>query len=356
MKKIRVGIIFGGMSVEHEVSLQSAKNIYAALDREKYESILIGVDKKGKWLVLDSQKFLVDENNPKNIAIDSQKSHEIIPSEIRCEKLSIDVAFPVIHGPYGEDGTLQGLLKLADVPFVGAGVLGSAVGMDKDIMKKLLRESGIPVANFLVFRQGEEKPKFDLIKEKLGLPFFLKPANTGSSVGINKVHSEEEFIEAYQDAFQYDNKMIAEECIQGRELECSVLGNENPQTSVVGEVIPQYEFYSYEAKYLDENGAVLEIPAKITGELAEEAQGLAIKAFKVLECEGMARVDFFLRKDGKLFVNEINTIPGFTSISMYPRLWEASGISYKELINRLIDLALERYQKDKKLKTDYQKL
>lgn len=344
------------MSVEHEVSLQSAKNIYDALDCEKYEPVLIGVDKNGKWLILDSEKFLINENNPKNIAIESQKSHEIIPSEIHSEKMSIDVVFPVIHGPYGEDGTLQGLLKLTGVPFVGAGVLGSALGMDKDVMKRLLRESEIPIANFLTFSQGKEKPSFELIKEKLGLPFFLKPANTGSSVGISKVHSKEEFDEACKEALLYDNKIIAEENISGKELECSVLGNDEPIASVVGKVISRHEFYSYEAKYLDENGASLEIPAKIPEELADQVKKLAIKVFKALECKGMARVDFFLTEDSKIFVNEINTIPGFTSISMYPQLWDKSGIPYKELINQLIDLAFEQYQKDKKLKTDYQML
>ncbi|MCL5406888.1 MAG: D-alanine--D-alanine ligase [Patescibacteria group bacterium] len=353
MKKIRVGIIFGGKSVEHEVSLQSAKNIYAAIDREKYEPMLIGVDKKGKWLVLNSQKFLIDENNPKNITINNQKSYEIIPSEICHGSSSIDVAFPVIHGPYGEDGTLQGLLKLADIPFVGAGVLGSAIGMDKDITKRLLRESGIPIGNFLVFHQGKEKPTFEFVKEKLGLPFFLKPANTGSSVGINKVHSKEEFDKAYENALQYDNKIMAEEYIQGKELECSVLGNDKPIASVVGEVIPRHEFYSYEAKYLDENGAFLEIPAKISKELSNQVKKTAVQVFEFLECEGMARVDFFLRKDSKIFVNEINTIPGFTSISMYPRLWEASGVSLKELISQLIKLAIERHGKERKIKTDY---
>lgn len=243
-------------------------------------------------------------------------------------------------------------MKLAGVPFVGASVLGSAIGMDKDVMKRLLRDADIPIANFLAFKQ-EDKIDFKEISKKLGLPFFVKPANLGSSVGINKVKNKKDFAKAVKEAFQYDTKIIIEEYILGRELECSVLGNQNPMASAVGEVIPHHEFYSYEAKYIDENGAALEVPAKISSQISKNVQELAVKTFKVLACEGLGRVDFFLRKNGKLIVNEINTIPGFTKISMYPRLWEASGISYTELINHLIELAIERFKREQKIKTSY---
>ena len=361
-KKIKVGIIFGGRSAEHEVSLQSAKNVIEAINKDKYEPVLIGVDKKGKWLLADSSKFLLNSGNPKLIKLNNETSQGValVPqSDGRIANLdthesdkSIDVVFLILHGPFGEDGTMQGLLKLANIPFVGAGVLGSAVGMDKDVMKRLLREAGIPIAKFLVYKSGETVA-FNKIVKTLGLPFFVKPANLGSSVGISKVKNKKEFSRAVKLAFQYDTKIIIEENIKGREIECAVLGNDNPIASVPGEVIPKNDFYSYEAKYLDENGAVLEIPAKLSKNIVKKIQDLAVKTFKVLNCEGIGRVDFFLKNNGQILVNEINTIPGFTSISMYPKLWEASGISYTELIDRLIQLALERFEKEQKLKTSY---
>ena len=262
------------------------------------------------------------------------------------------MVFPVLHGPFGEDGTVQGLLKLANIAYVGAGVLGSAIGMDKDVMKRLLRDAGIPVARFVAANKYSSKPiDFDAARDQLGLPLFVKPANLGSSVGIHKVTDRDEFQRAVRDALNYDDKVLIEECINGREIECSVLGNDNPIASVPGEILPRHEFYSYEAKYLDENGAVLEIPAKLSSETLERIRQLAIRTFTVLCCEGMARIDFFLRNSDEIIVNEINTIPGFTRISMYPKLWEATSISYSELIDRLIQLALERFQREQRLKT-----
>ena len=345
-KRIKVAILFGGKSAEHEVSLQSAKNVYEAIDKDKYDVELVRIEKDGRW-----EKPIIDFTSNPAVRV-------------------ADVVFPVLHGPFGEDGTVQGLLKLAGIPFVGASVLGSAIGMDKDVTKRLLRDAGIPIAKFVVLRHGESAFYAEIVGE-LGTPFFIKPANLGSSVGVHKVQNAEELKRALQDAFSYDTKVLAEEFIPGREIECAVLGNEDPKASVPGEIIPKHEFYSYEAKYIDEQGAVLEIPAKLTADVAKNVQDLAVKSFKVLCCEGMARADFFLNPDGKLFLNEINTIPGFTKISMYPKLWEAgpvrglegtqcasasngaSGISYSELIDRLIELALERFEKEKKLKTSY---
>ncbi|OGZ96691.1 MAG: D-alanine--D-alanine ligase A [Candidatus Sungbacteria bacterium RIFCSPHIGHO2_01_FULL_50_25] len=357
-KKIRVGILFGGKSAEHEVSLRSAKNVYEALDKEKYKPVLIGIDKKGKWLLEDGSRFLLERGNAgqeergESVALVPQSEGRVTNFERPGSSETIDVVFPVLHGTFGEDGTVQGLLKLANIPFVGAGVLGSAVGMDKDVAKRLLRDAGIPIARFKTFREGDTV-EFQEIVRALGVPLFVKPANLGSSVGVHKAHDEKEFRAAVKDAFRYDRKILVEEFIKGREIECSVLGNEDPIASLAGEVIPTHEFYSYEAKYLDENGAALEIPAKLPSEIMKRVQNTAVRAFRALECEGMARVDFFLKENGDLFVNEINTIPGFTSISMYPKLWEATGISYSELVDRLILLAIERFGRESRLETSY---
>lgn len=361
-KKIRVGILFGGKSAEHEVSLQSAKNVIDAIDKDKYEVSLIGIDKTGRWLLPNKSQFLLNENDPKLIKLnkENEESVALIPesggelTNLTNDNVhtSIDVVFPILHGPFGEDGTIQGLLKLSGVPFVGAGVLGSAVGMDKDVMKRLLRDAGIPIGDFLVFKEGENID-FDAIVTKLGLPFFVKPANLGSSVGVNKVKDKQTFDAAIAEAFEYDTKILIEEFIDGRELECAVLGNQEPQASGIGEVIPTQKFYSYSAKYIDQNGAVLEIPAKIPEEVSEKVRELAIRTFKVLSCEGLGRVDVFLKKDGTVLVNEINTIPGFTKISMYPQLWAIAGVSYPELITRLIELAIERFKREQKLKSSY---
>lgn len=366
MKKINVGILFGGRSTEHEVSLQSAKSVLDAMDKEKYNVTLIGIDKTGHWHLNDSSQFLLNSNDPAHIALTrSEKDVVIVPGEA-SQKLvcisdasirnEIDVVFPVLHGAYGEDGTVQGLLKLANLPFVGAGVLGSAVGMDKDVAKRLLRDAGIPIANFLVCHKwNRDSLTFAEASRYLGLPLFVKPANAGSSVGVSKVRTEEQFKQAIEAAFAFDSKVLIEEFIEGREVECSVLGNEQPIASRVGEIIAQSEFYSYEAKYIDESGALLEIPAKMPQATEDSIRETAVKAFRVLCCEGMARVDFFLTKDNRAVVNEINTIPGFTKISMYPKLWEISGIPYRELIDRLIQLALERHEREQRLKTSYEK-
>ncbi len=362
-KKIRVGILFGGKSAEHEVSLRSAKNVADAISKDKYEVVLIGIDKKGRWLLNDASNFLLQTaGNPMPRLNDSGKEVALIPESAgvltamgssgggEAAAGNIDVVFPILHGPMGEDGTVQGLLKLAGIPFVGAGVLGSAVGMDKDVMKRLLRDAGIPIGKFLTFRAGEQV-SFSKVKKALGFPLFIKPANMGSSVGVSKVRNEKEFNTAVAEAFIYDNKIIIEEQIVGREIECAVLGNDKPVASLPGEVIVKADFYSYDAKYIDENGAVIKIPAELPQTIIKKVQDTAVKTFKVLSCEGLGRVDMFVTKSGKVLVNEINTIPGFTSISMYPKLWEASGISYSKLIDALIQLAIERFAKEAKLKT-----
>jgi len=362
-QKIRVALLFGGKSAEHEVSLESARNVLAAIDRHKYEPVLIGIDKTGKWLLGDGREALAGGDGPRQIGVDRSRDLVTFAPESNGElsaiadlqnRGTIDVAFPILHGPLGEDGTVQGLLKLANIPFVGASVLGSAVGMDKDVMKRLLRDAGIPLGKFLTLTLGPgPRPGFDEVVALVGRPFFVKPANMGSSVGVSKVADEAGYREALDLAFSFDRKVLVEEFIEGREIECSVLGNDDPVASVVGEVKPSHDFYTYEAKYLDEHGARLDIPADLPPGVADRARSLAVQTFRVLCCEGLGRVDMFLRPSGEVLVNEINTIPGFTKISMYPKLWEASGVSYTDLIDRLIQLALERFAREKQLRTSY---
>ena len=365
-KKTTVGILFGGKSAEHEVSLQSAKNVYDAIDKNRFDPVLIGIDKTGKWRATGDSLSLLNTSDPRRISL-RQDGDEValIPESAGLLAESpqsgmkktgfgkLDVIFPILHGPFGEDGTVQGLLKLANIPFVGSGVLGSAVGMDKDVMKRLSRDAGIPIGKYIAVRRHEAVPSFTETEAALGIPVFIKPANMGSSVGINKAHNEAEYAAAIQEAFQYDAKIIIEEFIRGREIECAVLGNETPKASIPGEVIPTHEFYSYDAKYLDENGAALEIPAKLEASAQKRVQELSVKVFQTLCCDGLARVDFFLRENGEVIFNEINTMPGFTKISMYPKLWGACGIGYTDLISRLIDLAMEKHQKEQNIKIAY---
>lgn len=354
-KKITVGILFGGQSAEHEISLLSAKNVAAALDSKKFTLVLIKIDKSGKWL-LDKNRTLLsadncccEERSQEEVVLIPGGRGKIINLKKPKSNLQIDVIFPVLHGPFGEDGIIQGVLKAANVPFVGSDVLGSAIGMDKDIAKKLLSHAGIPVGKFLAIRNSESISYKNVVKQ-LGLPLFVKPANLGSSVGISKVTNEAEFKKALKSAFKYDTKVILEEYINGRELECAVLGNDNPVASIVGEIIvnnKEHDFYSYDAKYLDEEGAALGVPATLPNKLAEKIRALAIETFKVLEASGLARVDFFLKDNREIFVNEINTLPGFTAISMYPRLWAACNVNHKQLVAKLIKLAFDKYRKTK---------
>ena len=367
-RKIRVAVLFGGRSAEHEISLLSARFVVEALDRDRFEPILVGIDKSGRWLLQEEALLLGASKDPRLARLNQAMPDVALvphPDPVGATALTIDgegpagvdVVFPVLHGPMGEDGSVQGLLELAGVPYVGAGVLGSAVGMDKDVMKRLLAQAEIPtVAHRSVRRADWDKGRCAALEliEELGAPLFIKPANMGSSVGVRRATSAAEVEAAVEHAFEFDTKIIAEQAVPGvRELECSVLGNDDPIASVVGEIVVDHAdgFYSYTAKYIDAIGSRPQIPAALSPGVASAVQLLALQAFRALECAGMARVDFFLSQDGELYVNEINTIPGFTSISMYPKLWEASGVPPRELVARLIDLALERAAARRRLRT-----
>lgn len=353
MKKHKVGLIFGGPSMEHEVSLLSAKNIARELDRALYELVLIGVSKEGQWYVLDTQKFLVNETDPTRIAIDGGKwplllkpgTGWLIEKADRLIPLKLDVAFPIIHGTFGEDGILQALMETSGVPYVGCNVLGSAVCMDKEICKKLLLSEGIDVAPFTTLhrdevRQAEVQPLYEDLMHQLGTVLFLKPASQGSSVGVTKVRNQDEFSQALRLAFQYDHKVLVESAVQGREIECALLGNETPEASVCGEILLEAEFYSYQAKYVDGDSASTLIPADLPADVMERMRTIAKRVYRTLGCRGLARVDMFLTAEGTVLINEVNTLPGFTDISMYPQLWLATGLSYTNLLTRLIELAL----------------
>ncbi|HIL87888.1 MAG TPA: D-alanine--D-alanine ligase [Deltaproteobacteria bacterium] len=347
MTKLTVGILCGGTSGEHEVSLLSAFNIQQALDREKYEVVLVGIDKQGGWFLGQDESFLIDVQDVRKAHLDTSVpvahsgSRELVPSTLGDAIREVDVFFPITHGKLGEDGALQGLLELLGKPYVGCDVTGSALCMDKDVSKRLLQAAGILVSKFHTLRNPEDLG-YDEAVAALGTPLFVKPVREGSSLGVTKVRNAEQYAEALCTAFALDRKVLVEEAVVGREIECSVLGNNHPEAApVLGEITPRHEFYSYEAKYVDENGAELIVPAPVAPETAEQIRAAAVQAFKTTECRGMARVDFFLRKDGSFVLNELNTLPGFTNISMYPRLWVESGVPYPELLDRLIALALE---------------
>ena len=391
MEKLRVGILFGGRSGEHEVSLLSAASVLNAIDKEKYDVVPIGITKEGRWLTAEHAENLLAgklQIEPRNLragdpdmtepaAVLHRGEAAVFPPEpVHRDKglvpfqadasplrrasdraINVDVIFPVLHGTFGEDGTIQGLLELADIPYVGAGVLGSAAGMDKDIMKSLFIAAGIPIVKHVTILRSawerDSKKIEKLVSSKLKYPVFVKPANLGSSVGISKAHDRHELDSAIEEAARFDRKIVIEEGVGGkkekaREIECSVLGNDEAQASIPGEIVPIKEFYDYNAKYLDE-GSKLIIPAKLTKTQTRKVQEMAVQAFKAVDGSGLARVDFLMDpKPGKIYLNEINTMPGFTSISMYPKLWAASGLAYSDLIDRLIQLAMERHEDKKK--------
>ncbi len=359
MKKRMVCILFGGKSGEHEVSLKSAASVAKHLDRVKYGIILIGIEKGGKWYLQNEGHFTQIPGQGEALAIEElDKPVSVVPGDgihQNNQRLDIDVVFPVLHGTYGEDGTVQGLLEIAGLPYVGAGVLGSSLAMDKEKTKKIWIEACLPVVNFIVIRDTS-RSSLKRIKEAFPFPVFVKPAAAGSSVGITKVHSAKELLPALKDAFRFDIKVLVEPSITGREIECAVLGNALPEAFLPGEIIPVHEFYSYEAKYIDPEGAQLKYPADIPDDIRHRIMNLAVEAFRCAECSGMARVDFFWEdKSDRVYLNEINTIPGFTNISMYPKMCETSGLSYPELLGRLIDLAVERYSRRRALIYSYEK-
>ncbi|HEV3208258.1 MAG TPA: D-alanine--D-alanine ligase family protein [Terriglobales bacterium] len=392
MKKLRVGILFGGRSGEHEVSLLSAASVFNAIDKSKYEVVPIGITKEGRWVTAADAERLLGGKAPASSAAHlragdpeatpgaavlasgeavivppepHRQSNSLTPFQTEAgltrrasdRAINVDIIFPVLHGTFGEDGTIQGLLELADLPYVGAGVLGSAAGMDKDIMKSLFRAAGLPIVKHVTILRSEweadAKKVQKLVESKLKYPLFVKPANLGSSVGISKARNRKELGPAIEEAAKFDRKIVMEQGVGGkkhkaREIECSVLGNDRPTASVPGEIVPGKEFYDYTAKYLDE-GSQLIIPAKLSKRETKEVQQLAIKAFKAVDCSGLGRVDFLMDpKTRKIYLNEINTMPGFTSISMYPKLWAATGLAYPDLIERLIQLGQERHQEKKK--------
>lgn len=367
-KKLRIGIVYGGRSGEHEVSLASARTVIDNLDRDKYEIVPIGITNQGTWLLGTEPAQLIAAGQGIEQEGSSQTTAVTLTGDPTVRRLiplqgnaplqddgQLDVIFPVLHGTYGEDGTLQGLLEMANVPYVGCNVLGSALGMDKEKMKMVFSSVGLPIGPYLVYRrnQWERDPQviLDTIERQLGYPNFIKPVNLGSSVGINKAHYRSELEHAMNIAAEYDRKIIIEQGIECRELECAVLGNDEPIASIVGEVIPSNEFYDYNAKYLDNKSQIV-IPADIPQATAEEVRRQAVQAFLALDLSGLSRVDFFLEKGtNKVYINEVNTLPGFTQISMYPKLWAASGLAYADLLDRLIELAIERHADQQRNRT-----
>ena len=370
--RLRVGVIFGGRSVEHEVSLVSARAIMQALDPRKYEVVPIGITRQGRWVLAGAHCALPPDPSVRGLVrlrngggsdgslaslFRSVPKPAAAARRVSAPPGRLDVVFPIVHGTGGEDGTLQGLLELADIPYVGAGVLGSALGMDKAMMKVVFREAGLPIVDHRVLRRRDlpaGKDRFvRTVEEAIGYPCFVKPANGGSSVGVSKAKQRSDLLEAIDLAARYDRKIIVERGIEAREIECSVLGNDDPEASVPGEIVPANEFYDYRAKYIDENSRLL-IPAPLSEDQTRRVRDLALRAFRALDLCGMARADFFLDRSGDaLFINEVNTIPGFTPISMYPKLWEATGLPFPALVDRLIRLAVERHREKKSLITSY---
>ena len=379
-KKLRVGVLFGGRSGEHEISLRSALTVMSSMDPGRYEVVPIGIARDGRWRLCMDAISLLRQSAPKLHALGHRGipvslppyphrgSLELAIADAQRTKYAnhngtldrLDLIFPVLHGTFGEDGTLQGLLELTGIPYVGAGVLGSAIGIDKDIQKRLLRENGIPIVRYFSLTQAElaeNRARAQRLADELGYPIFVKPNGLGSSVGVSRVTSAASLRRALKEAFQYDRKALLEMACEGREFECAVLGNDRPQASVVGEIVVhrRHRFYSYESKYVDPGGAKIKIPADLPQPLSDHIQRLSTSAFKALGLRGMARVDFLARADfSECFVNEVNTIPGFTAISMYPKLWEATALPLPKLIDRLIELALEEHQQRAKLKFTYQ--
>jgi D-alanine-D-alanine ligase len=347
-----LAILFGGKSVEHEISIRSASNVLDKIDRNRYNVVLIGIGKSGQWFACDSVQVPIENGRPVSIALEDGRATLIDQNR----HIPLDIVFPVLHGTDGEDGSVQGFFKAVDIPVVGSGVLGSAICMDKVISKILLRDAGIPIADFRAFdRHEKERIDFDELSDQLGLPFIVKSASLGSSVGVSMVRSRSDLGRAVEEALRYDSRMLVESYIQGREVECGVIGNEDPEATVPGEIVMQkdYDFYTYKAKYLDAHAVQISIPARVGEEVARRIQSLSVMAYKTLRCEDYARVDLFVTEKNEVIVNEINTIPGFTDVSMFPVLWQHMGLSYEMLVSKLIEMALDRWKVYKTLQTDY---
>ncbi len=348
MSKLTVAIIFGGKSTEHQISILSTKSILKNIDRTKYDLSLIKIDIDGNWFLMPGLD--ADDQPDQGIAlIPGEKGAKLLNTESGAIVAQIDIAFPVLHGVFGEDGTIQGHFKMANVAYVGCGVFASAACMDKDYTKRILRDSDIAIAPYVTVTRNNMMT-FEEADHKLGAPLFIKPASLGSSVGVQKVGTKEEFDSALNEALDYDTKVIIEPNIEGREIECAVLGNENPKGSIPGEIVTTTEFYTFDSKYVDKDASSIQIPVQLPDEQITLIRETAVRAYSALGCEGLARVDFFLTKDGTAMINEINTLPGFTDVSMYPKMWEATGIPYSELIDMLIELGLERHERETNLK------
>jgi D-alanine-D-alanine ligase len=354
MARKKIAILYGGRSVEHGVSINSARNIYQYINKELFDPIPIGISLSGAWYKTDSVKKEIESGQELTLRL-NPASPELISRD--GEHLRVDIVFPVLHGTDGEDGSIQGLLKAMNLPMVGTGVSGSAISMNKLVAKRLLREAGLPVADFLYAYFGDEKKyPFEEVRKKLGLPFMVKSASLGSSVGVSKVKSAADFSHAVEEAFRYDDCLLFEKFISGREIECAVLGNTPPAASWPGEIVisDQYEFYTFDAKYVDDKAVRIQVPAALEETIRERIRHLSLKAYQALGCEDFARVDLFLTSDGQVFINEINTIPGFTNSSMFPMMWKERGISFTDLITRLVELAEERYKKSARVQRDFQ--
>lgn len=354
-KKKRVAILYGGRSVEHAVSVNSARNIYEYIDKDQFEPVPIGLSKTGQWFLTTSVNKEIEQGKALGLMLDPASPGFVLLSS--GDRFKVDIIFPVLHGTDGEDGSIQGLIKAMDIPMVGTGVLGSALAMNKIVAKRLMRQAGLPVTDFLTFGyQEKDKITFTAISKQLGLPFMVKSASLGSSVGVTKVKNKNDFKRAVDEAFKYDDEMLAEEFVTGREIECAVLGNSPPEASYPGEIVisKNYEFYTFDAKYVDPEAVQIHVPAKLPKPIAEKIRKASIKAYEALHCQDFSRIDLFLDKKGKIYINEINTIPGFTNSSMFPMMWKERGISFSDLITRLLNLAQERYNRGKRIERDFQ--
>jgi D-alanine-D-alanine ligase len=354
MGKKKIAILYGGRSVEHGVSINSARNIFEFLDKEKFEPVLIGISTRGVWYL--TQKVIKEIESGEELSLRLNPNSPAFVTA-KGKSITVDIVFPVLHGTDGEDGSIQGLIKAMDVPMVGTGVLGSAMSMSKLVTKRLLKEAGLPVADFVsAYFPEKNNLKFESIQEKLGLPFMVKSASLGSSVGVSKVKSKADFEKAIEEGFRYDDCVLIEKYVQGREIECAILGNSPANASLPGEIIisKEYEFYTFDAKYVDGNAVSIAVPAELDSSSQEKIRSLSLQAYQALACEDFARVDLFLTKDGEVYVNEINTIPGFTNSSMFPMMWKERGVSFTELISQLIELAMERYQKSKRAERGFE--